>query len=203
MAVIVIDLAIIAFFIAAPVLTENARYSSGSTIRWRRLVAADMIARLLASTDMLRLLQAADAHGSTSSSWRRCFPAGARQSRLPAHPAAAGRWRTAARWSHAAASSAGCNAGASRSSAVVNLLHLPLHHRWLRLHASSSSTAPGIEGYVDALYFTGDHDHDTGFGDITLPGIAGKLTSIITMIVGISLFVKLAQAMFRPAKVLA
>ena len=33
------------------------------------------------------------------------------------------------------------------------------------------------------------------------PGIAGKLTSIVTMIVGISLFVKLAQAVFRPNKV--
>ncbi len=41
----------------------------------------------------------------------------------------------------------------------------------------------------------------TGFGDITLPGTAGKLTSIVTMIVGISLFVRLAQALFRPYKV--
>ncbi len=28
----------------------------------------------------------------------------------------------------------------------------------------------------------------TGFGDITLPGPLGKLTSVVTMIVGISLF---------------
>lgn len=41
----------------------------------------------------------------------------------------------------------------------------------------------------------------TGFGDITLPGTTGKLTSIVTMIVGISLFVRLAQALFRPYKV--
>ena len=41
----------------------------------------------------------------------------------------------------------------------------------------------------------------TGFGDIALPGMAGKLTSIVTMIVGISLFVRLAQAIFRPDKV--
>ena len=34
-----------------------------------------------------------------------------------------------------------------------------------------------------------------------LPGIAGKLTAIVTMIVGISLFVRLAQAIFRPVKV--
>ena len=41
----------------------------------------------------------------------------------------------------------------------------------------------------------------TGFGDITLPGPAGKLTSIVTMLIGISLFVRLAQAIFRPYKV--
>ena len=59
----------------------------------------------------------------------------------------------------------------------------------------------GIEGYVDALYFTVTTMTTTGFGDITLPGAAGKLTSIVVMIVGISLFVRLAQAVFRPAKV--
>ena len=60
---------------------------------------------------------------------------------------------------------------------------------------------PGIEGYVDAFYFTVTTMTTTGFGDITLPGIAGKLTSIVVMIVGISLFVRLAQAVFRPNKV--
>ena len=40
----------------------------------------------------------------------------------------------------------------------------------------------------------------TGFGDIVLPGIWGKLTSIVIMIVGISLFVKLAQALFKQHK---
>jgi len=59
----------------------------------------------------------------------------------------------------------------------------------------------GLEGYVDALYFTVTTMTTTGFGDITLPGVAGKLTSIAVMIVGISLFVRLAQAVFRPAKV--
>lgn len=57
------------------------------------------------------------------------------------------------------------------------------------------------EGFVDALYFTVATVTTTGFGDITLPGTAGKLTSIVTMIVGISLFVRLAQAVVRPYKV--
>ncbi|MBB4063332.1 potassium channel family protein [Gellertiella hungarica] len=56
-------------------------------------------------------------------------------------------------------------------------------------------------GFVDALYFTVTTMTTTGFGDITLPGTAGKLTSIIMMIVGISLFVRLAQALVRPFKV--
>ena len=34
----------------------------------------------------------------------------------------------------------------------------------------------------------------TGFSDITLPGPLGKLTSVVAMIVGISLFVWLAQS---------
>lgn len=60
----------------------------------------------------------------------------------------------------------------------------------------------GITGYVDALYFTVTTVTTTGFGDITLPGTAGKLTAIVVMIVGISLFVQLAQAIFRPYKVI-
>lgn len=60
---------------------------------------------------------------------------------------------------------------------------------------------PGTEGFVDALYFTVATVTTTGFGDITLPGTIGKLTSVMTMIVGISLFVRLAQAVVRPNKV--
>ncbi|MDQ0317871.1 voltage-gated potassium channel [Pararhizobium capsulatum DSM 1112] len=59
----------------------------------------------------------------------------------------------------------------------------------------------GINGFVDALYFTVATITTTGFGDITLPGTAGKLTSIVTMIFGISLFVRLAQTIVRPNKV--
>lgn len=62
--------------------------------------------------------------------------------------------------------------------------------------------ADGFEGFVDALYFSVATVTTTGFGDITLPGTLGKLTSIVTMIVGISLFVRLAQAIVRPYKVI-
>lgn len=59
---------------------------------------------------------------------------------------------------------------------------------------------PGT-GFIDAMYFTVATVTTTGFGDITLPGTFGKLTSIVTMIIGISLFVRLAQAIVRPNKV--
>jgi voltage-gated potassium channel len=59
----------------------------------------------------------------------------------------------------------------------------------------------GLVGFIDALYFTVATMTTTGFGDITLPGPLGKLTSVITMIVGISLFVRLAQSIVRPNKV--
>ena len=59
----------------------------------------------------------------------------------------------------------------------------------------------GIAGYVDALYFTVATLTTTGFGDITLPGTWGKVISIVTMIAGITFFVRLAQALVRPYKV--
>jgi voltage-gated potassium channel len=61
--------------------------------------------------------------------------------------------------------------------------------------------AEGLNTYVDALYFTVATVTTTGFGDILLPGTAGKLTSVVAMIIGISLFVGLAQAVVRPRKV--
>lgn len=61
--------------------------------------------------------------------------------------------------------------------------------------------ANGFDGYVEALYFTVATVTTTGFGDITLPGNLGKLTSIVAMIIGVSLFVRLAQAIVRPRKV--
>lgn len=69
------------------------------------------------------------------------------------------------------------------------------------IYTAFARPGSGMEGWVDALYFTVATITTTGFGDITLPGAAGKLTAIVTMIVGISLFVRLAQALFRPYKV--
>jgi voltage-gated potassium channel len=60
---------------------------------------------------------------------------------------------------------------------------------------------PHIAHYADALYFTVTALTTTGFGDITLPGTAGRLISVVIMLAGVTLFLRLAQALFRPAKV--
>lgn len=60
---------------------------------------------------------------------------------------------------------------------------------------------PDIGNYVDALYFTVTSLTTTGFGDITLPGTSGRLISVIIMIFGVTLFLRLAQTLIRPHKV--
>jgi voltage-gated potassium channel len=62
-------------------------------------------------------------------------------------------------------------------------------------------TNPDIHNYMDALYFTVTSLTTTGFGDITLPGTSGRLISVIIMICGVTLFLRLAQVLFRPHKV--
>lgn len=60
---------------------------------------------------------------------------------------------------------------------------------------------PEIENYLDALYFTVSALSTTGFGDITLVGPSGKALSVLIMVLGISLFLRLIQTLFRPGKV--
>ena len=60
---------------------------------------------------------------------------------------------------------------------------------------------PQIRNYADALYFTVTTLTTTGFGDITLRGTAGRLLSVAIMIFGVTLFLRLAQVLFRPTKV--
>jgi voltage-gated potassium channel len=58
-----------------------------------------------------------------------------------------------------------------------------------------------IANYADALYFTVTALTTTGFGDITLPGLTGRMISVVIMLFGVTLFLRLAQVMFRPTKV--
>jgi len=58
-----------------------------------------------------------------------------------------------------------------------------------------------INNYTDALYFTISSLTTTGYGDIVLGGPWGKLLSVVIMIAGVTLFLRLAQVLFRPHKV--
>jgi voltage-gated potassium channel len=58
-----------------------------------------------------------------------------------------------------------------------------------------------IASYIDALYFTITTLTTTGFGDITLVGPGGRLLAVVIMVVGVALFLRLLQAVFRPNKV--
>ena len=58
-----------------------------------------------------------------------------------------------------------------------------------------------INNYVDALYFTITTLTTTGFGDVILVGSTGRLLAVVIMIVGVALFLRLIQTIFRPNKV--
>jgi voltage-gated potassium channel len=60
---------------------------------------------------------------------------------------------------------------------------------------------PDVTNFLDAMYFTIAALTTTGFGDVTLQGDVGRALSIIIMIFGVSLFLRLIQTMFRPSKI--
>lgn len=84
--------------------------------------------------------------------------------------------------------------------AAVNLLVFMFVMTGL-VYATQYNSNPQITNYADALYFTVTALTTTGFGDITLPGTLGRLISVVVMIFGVTLFLRLAQVLFRPNKV--
>jgi voltage-gated potassium channel len=69
------------------------------------------------------------------------------------------------------------------------------------VYTSFAGRHHGISGYVDALYFTVTSLTTTGYGDVTLPGVWGKLLSMAVMLGGVSLFIGLIQSILKPHKV--
>ncbi|GLQ57666.1 ion channel [Devosia nitrariae] len=196
-AVLVVDLAIIAFFIATPLLRGDPAFL------WidyavAALLIADLTARGLATSDMPK--------------WLRQFPVIIDVFILatllfPAWLANLGFLRILRLWTTTRRSflwkplrKRGLGHWREPVQAVINLLVFLFIVTGF-VYTFFAGRNAGIDGYVDALYFTVASVTTTGFGDITLPGTFGKLTSIVVMIVGISLFVRLAQAIFRPHKV--
>jgi len=62
---------------------------------------------------------------------------------------------------------------------------------------SQASINPNINTYIDALYFAVATLTTTGYGDVTVVGQGGKLISVVSMIVGILLFMHMSRAVFR------
>jgi len=58
-----------------------------------------------------------------------------------------------------------------------------------------------INNYIDALYFTITTLTTTGFGDVILVGSAGRILSVVIMFVGVALFLRLVQTIFRPSRI--
>lgn len=198
LATAIIDVVILAFFIATPIIQQS------SSFLWldytvAAFVAFDLLARLLASTDMRRQMK-------QPGFWMDAFIL--LTLLMPETLANFGflrilRLRSLTRngtiWRHF--EKKGPNPWREASRAVINLLTFLFVVTGF-VYTFFFRNGGGLESYVDALYFTVATVTTTGFGDIVLPGVAGKLTAIVTMIIGISLFVRLAQALFRPAKVL-
>lgn len=57
---------------------------------------------------------------------------------------------------------------------------------------------PQLNHFIDALYFAVTTLTTTGFGDITFTSNGGRIFSMILMLAGIMLFVRLAQAVVAP-----
>lgn len=195
--VLLVDLAIIAFFIVGPAFRDRPSYLWVDIIVVAILLA-DIVARGLATTDIWRWLRQLTTLVDLLILVTLLFPAFLanfgflRILRLWTLSRSGFLWRPLKKRKLAQWEDTG--------RAIVNLV------TFLFLVAGFIFTffagpGSGIEGYVDALYYTVTAVTTTGFGDITLPGTGGKLVAIVIMIVGISLFVRLAQSIFRPNKV--
>ena len=197
LAVISIDFLTIAFFIATPVLQDKTSFlwiDSAVAV----LLAADLIARALASPDIGRWLLRPFV-------WVDLFVLATLLA--PYWLINYGFLRILRLWSLSRSGilwrplrGFGLRKWEEAGRSIVNLVTFLLVATGF-VYTSFFRSASGFTGYVDALYFTVATVTTTGFGDITLPGPTGKLTSIVTMLIGISLFVRLAQAIFRPYKV--
>jgi voltage-gated potassium channel len=196
-AVLVVDFAIIAFFIASPLIRDKPSFI-WLDVAVAILLLADIAARGLASTDLMRWLRQLTTLVDLFVLVTLLFPAWLanfgflRILRLWTLSRSGFMWRPLRKRR--------LQAWEETGRAVVNLVTF-LFVTTGFIYTFFARPDSGIEGYLDALYFTVTTVTTTGFGDITLEGGWGRLTSIIVMIVGISLFVRLAQAIFKPHKV--
>ncbi len=91
----------------------------------------------------------------------------------------------------------------SNEQVIISVINLVVFIFFMTaiVFVTQSETNPQIANYMDALYFTMATLTTTGFGDVTLQGDFGRTIAILIMIFGISLFLRLIQAVFRPSRV--
>lgn len=196
--VIAIDLLLIAFFIAAPFLRDSPAYLVVD-YAIALVLTADLAARALADTDLKTFFRRFAIWVDLFVLATLLFPlwlfnlAFLRVVRLWSLVHSDIFWETVGR-----------RYDDTRVEDVAKTLSTLITYIFVVtgfVYTSFAREHPGIQGYVDALYFTVTTITTTGFGDITLPGNWGKLLTIVIMISGITLFVRLAQALIRPDKV--
>ncbi|MEM7767019.1 MAG: ion transporter [Pseudomonadota bacterium] len=62
------------------------------------------------------------------------------------------------------------------------------------VYVAQEGTNAGINNYVDALYFTVTSLTTTGYGDILMEGVWGRMLAIVIMVLGLTLFLRLLRA---------
>lgn len=200
LAVIVVDFFVIGFFLAGPLLREAGMawyYVVDAFIA--AFLAADLLARALAYTDIKDWLKRPVVWVDLFILATLLFPAQLgnfgflRFLRLWTLLNSDFFWRTVGR-----------KFNDTRVEEVTRALSALVTFVFVAtgfVYATFMGSHPQLIGYLDALYFTVTSLTTTGFGDITLPGAWGRVVSIVIMLTGITLFVRLAQTVFRPHKV--
>jgi voltage-gated potassium channel len=196
---IVVDILIIGFFVAAPIIRDDPAFLIADYVI-AAIVAADLAARAFAWHDLRTFLRRPNAWIDFLVLLTLLFPTWAfnlgflRALRIWTLFNSDVFWRTVAH-----------RYDDTRVEDVTRALATLITFVFVATGFvyTSFARAPGSEilSYVDALYFTIATLTTTGFGDITLPGTWGRLLSIVIMTVGITLFVRLGQAIIRPYKV--
>lgn len=199
LAVIVIDFAIIGFFLAAPILHEAGLVFYVVDYLVAAVLALDMAARAYAHTDVRDWLK-------KPSSWIDLFILATLL--FPAWLFNFGFLRLLRIWTLLDSDffwrTVGRRYDDTRVEEITRALAALVTFVFVItgfVYATFRGSHPGISGYLDALYFTVATLTTTGFGDITLPGNWGRVLSIVVMLTGITLFLRLAQTIMRPHKV--
>jgi voltage-gated potassium channel len=196
--IIVLDLAIVAFFVAGPILRETrAFYALDYAIA--AFLVLDLGARFLAASDLKTWLKRPLVWVDLAVLATLLFPVWLanfgflRVLRLWTLIESDFFWRTVGRKFDNTRYEELTKAGVRLLTFIFVITGL--------VYATFIGRYEGIGGWVDALYWTITSLTTTGYGDISLPGVWGRLLSIGVMLVGVSLFIRLMQVLVRPHKV--